>query len=338
MMDIERAVAIVRNRGHDGVGRAVVGDAIALGSAVDLAQRVGVLAGLGVGDLVHRDLAVGRIGAPGDDIVTLDELKEELSGLEVAAGQDLLRGDLVGNARFLGLHSVGVLKPNLLNVLGALQLMSSHQLALTVIADGRHDSVDRIVVGDAAGIALDLAQRVGVLADLGVLDGLERHLTVGSVHNGLDKLRVLALNLAQLKTELAGRKGAPGQGLGYVNLVGNAGLNRIRSVGILELGLARGHLHGSAEHALLVGRHRHGDFRNILAVGNAVNRSPGVLFADFVDIRAGLVVGDLTEANVRMALGCKRSRGLGHRGVALGRQAKLKLVLIRPVASLEHLG
>ena len=40
-----------------------------------------------------------------------------------------------------------------------------------------------------------------------------------AVRNGLDKLRVLALNLAQLKTELTGRKVAPGQRLGHVNLV-----------------------------------------------------------------------------------------------------------------------
>ena len=119
MFRLELTLAVVGDGRLDGVGLAVVGDAVA-GVARDLAQRVGMLAGLGVGDLVHRDLAVGRIAAPGDDIVTLDELKEELSGLEIAAGQDLLRGDLVGNARFLGLHSVGVLKLNLLNVLGAL--------------------------------------------------------------------------------------------------------------------------------------------------------------------------------------------------------------------------
>lgn len=38
--------------------------------------------------------------------------------------------------------------------------MRSHQLALAVIADGRHDGVDRIVVGDTAGVAA-LMQRVG---------------------------------------------------------------------------------------------------------------------------------------------------------------------------------
>ena len=118
MMDIERAIAIVRNRGHDGVGRGAVGDAT--GVALDLAQRVGVLAGLGEGDLVHRDLAVGRIGAPGDDIVTLDELETELASLEVAPVQDLFRDDLVGDAGALGGQVVSILKLNVLDVFGTL--------------------------------------------------------------------------------------------------------------------------------------------------------------------------------------------------------------------------
>ena len=185
-------------------------------------------------------------------------------------------------------------------------------------------------------------QRVCVLPDLGVPDGLERHLTVGGVRNGLDKLRVLTLNLAQLKAELAIRKGATIQVLGHGNLVGDAGLNRIRSVGVLELGLARGHLHGSTELTLLVGRYRHGNLRNIFAVGDAVNRGPGVLLADLVDIRAGLGVFDRAEVNGRLGRrrgrGRSRGRGLGHRGAVLGRQLKLKLVRTRPVAALEHLG
>ena len=120
MMDIECAIAIVRNRGHDGVGRAVVGDAIALGSAVDLAQRVGVLAGLGVPDGTHRNHAVVTVLASGDDLVALDELELELVGLEVAAGQGLVRGDLMGDARVLRRQVVGILELNLLDVLGVL--------------------------------------------------------------------------------------------------------------------------------------------------------------------------------------------------------------------------
>ena len=225
--------------------------------------------------------------------------------------------------------------------------MRSHQLALAVIADGRHDGVDRFIVGNTTGVTLDLAQLVGVLADLSVLDGLELHLATGIVCNGLDKLRILALELAELKAELAGRQVAPGQGLGHVNLVGNAGLNRLRSVDVLELVLARGHLHDSAQLALLVGRHRHGDLRDVLAVGNAVNRGPSVLLADLVDIRARCLVFDRAEVNgrldlIRIVIGHGHShglsRGLGHRGVVLGRQLKLKRVLFRPGAALEHLG
>ena len=346
MLCLELALAVVGDGRLDGVGLAVVGDAVA-GVARDLAQRVGVLAGLGVLDGTHRDIALGVVGAGGDNIVALDELEVELAFLEVAAVQGLGRGDLIGDAEALGGQIVSVLELDTLDVLVALQLVRSHQLALAVVGNGRHDGVDRVVVDNTTGIALNLMQCVGVLADLGVLDGLERHLTVGSVHNGLDKLGVLALNLAQLKVELAGRKVAPGQGLGHVNLVGNAGLNMFRSVGVLELGLARSHLHGSAELALLVGRHRHGNLRDILTVGDAVNRGPGVLFADLVDIRARCLVFDRAEVNGRLALirivighghSHGLSRGLGHRGVVLGRQLKLKRVLFRPGAALEHLG
>ena len=349
MLGLERAVALIGDGGHDGVSLAVVGDALAGGSAVDFAQCVGMRSGLVILDGAHRDVTAGVVGAGGDDLVALDKLEGELAGGKLAPGQGLGRGDLVGDAGALGRHGVGVLELNLLDVLGALQLMRGHKLALAIVDDGRHDGIDGFVIGDAAGVALDLTQRIGVLADLGVLDGAERHLAVGSVRNGLDKLRVLTLDLAQLEAELASRKVAPGQGLGHVNLVGDTGLNRLRSVNVLELGLvgfAPGHLHVSAEHALLVGRDRHGDLRDVLAVGNAVNRGPGVLFADLVDIRARLVVFDRAEADgrlvVRVRLGHRRShgrrRGLGHRGAVHGRQPKLKRVLIRPLAAHEHLG
>ena len=483
----EGAVAVVGNGGLDGEPGVTVGDALAGGSAVDLAQRVGMLAGLVVGDLVHGDRAIGGIGALGDDLVALDQLEGELAGGKRAPGQGLGRGDLVGDAELVrrhvigiserkgrvairlagyaqltlavighgegnrarrlgvvshashlaglghgvgkgalallgliaqnlvkvvelkgdlakvdlavgvvvharvrghrctifaghgkgelagdvsrgqavgglqvldthkrclgGIRGVSVLELDALGILGILQLVRGNQLALAVIADGRHDSVDRFVVGDAAGVTLNLAQLVGVLADLGVLDGLERHLAAGVVCNGLDRFIFLVHDFEQLKAELAGRKIAPGQGLGHVNLVGNAGLNRLRSVNVLELVLvcfAPSYLHVSAELALLVGRHRHGDLRDVLAVGNAVNRGPGVLLADLVDIRARLGVFDRTEVNGRLALVNQivlghghshgRSRGLGHRGVVLGRQPKLERVLLRPVAALEHLG
>ena len=480
MLGLEGAVAVVRDGGLDGVLGVTVGDALAGGSALDLAQRVGVLAGLVVCDLAHRDRAVGSVSAGSDNLIALDELEGELAFLELTPGQDLVRGDLVGDARLdrrhvigigeregritvrlagyaqiplavighgegnlarrlsvvghasdltglghgvgkgvlalLGLltHSlvkvverkgnlakvdlavnvvvhararrhrcalftghgkgelagdisrgqsvvnlqildtrkrclgsirgVGVLELDALDVLGVLQLVRGNQLALAVIGDGRHDGVDRVIVVNTAGVALNLMQLVGVLADLGVLDGTERHLAVGSVLNGLDKLRVLILNLAQLKAELTDRKVAPGQRLGHGNLTGYAGLNRIRSVGVLELGLTRGRLHVSAQFALLIGLHRHGDLRDVTAVGDAVNRGPGVLFTDLVDVRARFGVFDRAEVDdslalvVQVSLAHDRSRSRRHRGAVLGRQAKLKRVSIPPVAALEHLG
>ena len=301
------------------------------------------------GNLAKVDLALGIIGharvrGHGCALFT-GHGKGELAG-NVSRGQAV--GDLQvldARKRCLGsIRGVGVLELDTLDVLGALQLVRGHQLALAVIADGRHDGVGRIVIGDAAGVALDLAQHVGVLADLGVLDGAERHLAVGAVCNSLDRLNFLVRDLEQLKTELAFRQVAPGQGLGRGNLVGNAGLNRIRSVDVLELGLTRGHLHVSAQFALLIGLHRHGDLRDVTAVGDAVNRGPGVLFTDLVDVRARFGVFDRTEVDgslaldVQVGLAHDRSRSRRHRGAVLGRQTKLKRVSIRPVATLEHLG
>ena len=338
----ERTVTVVGDGGHDGIGLAVVGDAVAGGSALGLAQRVGVFAGLCVLDGAHRDLAVGIVGAGGDDLgalaLALDELEGELAFLEIAPGQDLGRLDPVGDAGALGGHAVGVLELNLLNILGALQLMRGHKLALAIVGDGRHDGIDGFVVGDAAGIALNLAQRIDVLTNLGVLDSAERNLAASVILNGLDNRRVLALALDELKGELIGLELMAGQDLGDCNLIGDARLGGIGGVGVLELGLARGLLHGSLELAPCVGLHRHGELRNVLAVGDAMDRGSGMLLANLVDIRARLVIGNLAKANVRMALGRNRSRGFGHRGVVLGRQVKLKLVLVRPIAALEHLG
>ena len=338
MLGLERAVALVGDSGHDGIGLAVVGDALAGGSALGLAQRVGVRSGLGVGDSLHRDCAVSRIGALGDDLVALDELEGELAGLEVAPGQGLGRLDLVGDAGVLGRHGVGVLELNLLDVLGALQLMRGHKLALAIVDDGRHDGIDGFVVGDAAGVALDFTQRIDALTDLGVLDSAERNLAVSIILNGLDNRRVLALTLNELKGELIGLELMAGQDLGNRNLIGDARLGGIGGIGVLELGFTRGLLHGSLELALRVGLHRHGELCNVLAVSDAMDRGSGILLANLVDIRARLVIGNLAKANVRMALGRSRSLGRRHRGTVLRRQAKLKLVLIRPVATLEHLG
>ena len=270
--------------------------------------------------------------------------KGELAG-NVSRGQSVVNLQILDTRkRCLGsIRGVGVLELDALDVLGVLQLVRGNQLALAVIGDGRHDGVDRVIVVNTAGVALNLMQLVGALADLGVLDGTERHLAVGGVLNGLDRLNFLVNDFEQLKAELVGRKVTPGQRLGHGNLVGDAGLNRIRGVNVLELGLARGHLHASAQLTLLVGRYRHGDLRDVLAVGDAVNRGPGMLFTDLVDVRARFGVFDRAEVDgslalVQVSLAHGRSPSRRHRGAALGCQAKLKRVSIRPVATLEHLG
>ena len=233
----ECAVAVVGDGGHDGIGLAVVGDAVAGGSAVGLAQRVGVLAGLGVLDGVHRDLAASDVGAGGDDLgifaLALDELEGELVGLEVTAGQDLGRGDLVGDAGDLGARLVGIGE---LGLLVFLQDMLGLEGAVAVVGDGGHDSVLGGAVGDAANVTLDLAQRVGVLAGLGVLHGAHRDVAGGVVGAGSDDLGVLVLALNELEGELVGLEAelAPGQDLGRGDLVGDAELVRLHTIGIRE--------------------------------------------------------------------------------------------------------
>ena len=133
MLGLEDAVAVVRDGGLDGVLGVTVGDALAGGSTVDLAQRVGVLVGLVVGNLVHGNRAVSSVGTLGDDLVALDQLKGELTFLELTPGQDLVRGDLVGNARLDRRHVIGIgeRKCHI-----AVRLAGYAQIALAVIGHG----------------------------------------------------------------------------------------------------------------------------------------------------------------------------------------------------------
>ena len=108
MRSAEGTVTVVGNGGLDGVLGVAVRDALAGGSAVDLAQRVGVLAGLGVLHGAHRDVALGVVSAGGDNLVALDELEGELAVLEIAAVRDLGRGDLFGDARLDRRHVIGI--------------------------------------------------------------------------------------------------------------------------------------------------------------------------------------------------------------------------------------
>ena len=154
MLHAEGAVAVVLNDGHNSVLGGAVGDAVLGGAGLGLAQCVGVLAGSGVGNGIHHDLAVGIVGAGGDHVIALHELKVELAGLEVTAVQGLDRGNLVGDAGALGARLVGVGK---LRLVGVLQLVHGAERAVAVVGDGRLDGELGIAVSDTAGAALDLA-------------------------------------------------------------------------------------------------------------------------------------------------------------------------------------
>ena len=168
MLGLEGAVAVVRDGGLDGVLGVAVGDALAGGSALGLAQRVGVLTKLVVGDLVHGDRAVGSVGALGDNLVALDQLKRELAGSKLTPGQDLVRGDLVGDARLDRRHVIGIgeRKCHI-----AVRLAGYAQIALAVIGHGEGNLARQLgVVGHASDLAgLGHGVGKGVLALLGLL-------------------------------------------------------------------------------------------------------------------------------------------------------------------------
>ena len=128
-------------------------------------------------------------------------------------------------------HAVGVLE---LGGLGALQDMLGLESAVAVIGDGGLDGELGIAVGDTAGVALGLAQRVGVCSGLGVLHGAHRDLAFGIVGAGGDDLGVLALALDELEGELAVLEVAAVQDLGRGNLVGDAFLDGRHAIGIGE--------------------------------------------------------------------------------------------------------
>ena len=291
MLYHELALAVVGDGRLDGVGLTVVGDAVA-GVARDLAQRVGVLAGLVVGDLAHRDLAVGGVLAGGDDLVALDELEGELAFLEIAPGQDLGRLDLVGDAGVIRSNAVGILEDSLLDVL---QLMLNRELAIAIIGDGGHDGVGRGAVGDTVvGVDLDLAQRVGVLAGLGVGDLVHRDLAVGRIGTPGDDI----VTLDELKGELSGLEVAAGQDLLRGDLVGNAGLVRgsvvlvlkARRLGALE---RMGHLKRAV--AVIDDARLDGVVRLIVRNPVTQPRFVGELLAQLVGVSVGLIVSDFVH-------------------------------------------
>ena len=172
MRGAERTVAVVRDGGLDGVLGVTVGDALAGGSALDLAQRIGVRSGLGVLDGAHRDLAIGGVLAGGDDLgvlaLALDELEGELAGSKLASGQDLIRGDLVGDAELVRRHAIGIGERK---GYVAVRLAGHPQIALAVIGHGEGNRTRRLgVVGHASDLAgFGHGVGKGMLALLGLL-------------------------------------------------------------------------------------------------------------------------------------------------------------------------
>ena len=106
----QRAVAVVGDGGHDGVGRAVIGDALVQAERVgaSLAQRVRVRAGCLVANRAQRHGAVSVVGAVSDNHVVLEQLKRELACCKVASSQALDCLDLIGHGRIGRCHAVGV--------------------------------------------------------------------------------------------------------------------------------------------------------------------------------------------------------------------------------------
>ena len=265
MLGLECAVAVIGDGRHDGELGITVFDALAGGSAVGLAQRVGVRSGLVVLHGAHRNRAVGGVLAGGDDLVALDELEGELAFLEVAPGQDLVRLDLVGDAELVRIRLVAVVE---LRLVGALQDMLRHERAVALVGDGGLDGVGLTIVGDTVAFgALGFAQDIGVLAGGGVGDLAHRNLAIGVVSAGGDDLAVLD----ELEGELAFLEVAPGQDLGRGDLVSDARLNRRHVIGVGERkGCVTIRLAGHPQIALAVISHGEGNLaRQLGVVGHA---------------------------------------------------------------------
>ena len=140
--------------------------------------------------------------------------------------------------------------------------------------------------------------------------------------------------IAQCKLEFVIGHRAPCERLGSLKRQRSF---RLGAIGVLErlvLGLCNlgRQLSGSIDGYL------HGNLRDVIAIGDAAQLARDL--ADLIGVLARLVVGNLTEIDGRIALAHGRSCRRGHRGVVPGRRGelKLKLIGIRPVAALEHLG
>ena len=202
MLGLERTVAVISDGGHDGVLGVAVGDAA--GATLDFAQRVAVRSRLVVGNLAHRDLAVGGVGALGDDLdlgifalaLALDELEGELAILEVAAGQFLGRGDLLGDTRLDSLHAIGIGERKCRI---AVRVTGYAQLTLAVIGHGEGNLARQLgVVGhanDLAGLGHGVGK--GVLDDLGNYSNISPYFLLNVVYS---YARLALVNILLVRT------------------------------------------------------------------------------------------------------------------------------------------
>ena len=147
--------------------------------------------------------------------------------------------------------------------------------------------------------------------------------------------------VAQRKLEFVIGHRAPCERLG--SLKSQRGF-RLGAIGVLELGLARDLFNVSLKPTCGLNSHGHLERGNVIAVGDTAQLALDL--ADLISVLARLVVGDLAEVDGSLALAVRvgpvhgRVRGRRHRSVVLRRRGelKLKLIGIRPVAALEHLG
>ena len=156
----QRAVAVVGDGGHDGVGRAVIGDALVQAERVgaSLAQHVRVRAGCLVADRAQRNVTVDVVGTASDNHTVLEQLKRELASCKIAAGQTLDRLDLIGHGRIGRCHAVGVGKREGSTVVA---FALDAQMPGTVVRHGVGNLARGVgVIGHARG-ATGLGHRVG---------------------------------------------------------------------------------------------------------------------------------------------------------------------------------
>ena len=118
---------------------------------------------------------------------------------------------------------------------------------------------------------------------------------------------------------------------------------RLGAIDVRELSLTRGLFNVGLKLTLGVNRHSHLERGNVLAVGNATGVALDL--ADLIGVLARLGISNLAKVNgclalVEIGIGHSYGRGVGHRGIVVGRRGELKLkrIRIRPLAALEHLG